>query len=109
MVQSTRPGGYEAYPKSNSLECNATRLGQATVSSSLAPEDGFFIHRELHKSLGSFVMGCDMQALYAFTRLQVAYAHINWQIFRKEVEALDGSDMKVLFFVGLNPAIISKV
>jgi hypothetical protein len=62
MVQSTRPGGYEAYPKSNSLEYSATRLGKAPVPSSLAPEDGFFIHGELQKSLGSFVMDCDMQS-----------------------------------------------
>jgi len=41
----------------------ATLLGEAIVASSLIPEDGLFIYKELKKSLGAFVLDSDMHAL----------------------------------------------
>lgn len=41
----------------------ATLLGEAIVASSLTPEDGLFVHKELKKSLSAFVLDSDMHAL----------------------------------------------
>ena len=50
-----------------------------------------------------------MHVLYSFTPVQAAHGIINWQIFRKEVECLDESNLRVLEFVGLKPHIINKM
>lgn len=41
----------------------ATLHGQAIVESSLTPEDGVRVYRELRKALGAFVLDSDMHAL----------------------------------------------
>lgn len=41
----------------------ATLLGEAVVASSLTPEDGLFVYKQLKKSLEAFVLDCDMHAL----------------------------------------------
>lgn len=79
----------------------ATLLGQAIVASSLTPEDGIFVHRELRKALQAFVMDGEMHVLYSFTPVQAAQGNIDWQIFLKEVEKLDESNQRALGFVGL--------
>jgi replicative superfamily II helicase len=91
------------------LDYSATLLGQAVVASSLAPEDGLFVHKELRRALQAFVMDGEMHALYSFTPVQAAHGNINWQIFRKEVGRLDESNMRVLEFVGLKPLVINKM
>ncbi len=75
------------------LDYSATLLGQAVVASSLAPEDGLFVHRELRRALRAFVMDGEMHVLYSFTPVQAAHGSIKWQIFRKEVERLDESNI----------------
>ncbi|CAD6445724.1 8e2f2837-c574-4635-9aec-9dd9add3c1ca [Sclerotinia trifoliorum] len=92
-----------------SFSYEATRLGQAVVASSLAPEDGLFVYKELQKSLEAFVLDGEMHALYTFTPVQVMQGNINWQIFRKEVDMLDESNLRVLGFVGLKPLLINKM
>ncbi|KAB8299282.1 hypothetical protein EYC80_001362 [Monilinia laxa] len=87
----------------------ATRLGQAVVASSLAPEDGLFVHKELRKSLEAFVLDGEMHVLYTFTPVQATQGNINWQVFRKEVDMLDESNLRVLGFVGLKPLLINKM
>jgi DNA polymerase theta len=95
--------------ESNGSEYSATFLGQAVVASSLAPEDGLFVHRELRKALQAFVMDGEMHVLYYFTPVQATHGNINWQIFRQEVERLDESNMRALEFVGLKPLVINKM
>lgn len=98
LVEETQSYSYEA-----------TRLGQALVASSLAPEDGLFVHRELRKSLEAFVLDGEMHVLYTFTPVQAMQGNINWQIFRKEVDMLDESNLRALGFVGLKPLLINKM
>ena len=88
---------------------DASTLGQAVVASSLTPEDGLFVHGELRKALKAFVMDGEMHVLYSFTPVQAAQANINWQIFRKEVESFDESNLRALDFVGLKPSVINKM
>ncbi|QSZ29948.1 hypothetical protein DSL72_004466 [Monilinia vaccinii-corymbosi] len=98
LVEQTQLHSYEA-----------TRLGQAVVASSLAPEDGLFVHKELRKSLEAFVLDGEMHVLYTFTPVQATQGSINWQVFRKEVDMLDESNLRVLGFVGLKPSLINKM
>jgi DNA polymerase theta len=93
----------------NGSEYSATSLGQAIVASSLTPEDGLFVHRELRKAMRAFVMDGEMHVLYSFTPVQAAHGNINWQIFRKEVDRLDESNLRVLEFVGLKPHVLNKM
>jgi len=67
------------------------------------------VHRELQKALRAFVMDGEMHVLYSFTPVQTSHENINWQIFRKEVESLDESNLRVLEFMGLKPLIINKM
>jgi hypothetical protein len=92
----------ELVKKAAAGEFAPTLLGQAIVASSLTPEDGLFVHAELCRALQAFVMDAEMHALYSFTPVQAAQTKINWQIFRKEVEGLSESNLRVLNFVGLS-------
>lgn len=88
----------------------ATLLSRAIVASSLTPEDGIFLHGELQRALQAFVMDGEMHIFYTFTPLQGSLAaDINWPIFRREMEALDESGLRVLRLVGVNPAFVNKM
>ena len=87
----------------------ATLLGQALVASSLAPEDGLFIHKQLKGAIQAFVMDGEMHCLYIFTPLQSTQGEVNWQIFRKEMDLLDDSGIRVLRYVGIEPAMVNKM
>lgn len=87
----------------------ATLVGEAIVASSLTPEDGIFVHKELRKSLQAFVLDAEMHILYTFTPIQSTSGPINWRIFRKEVESFDESNLRALGFIGLKPQVINKM
>jgi len=93
----------------NTNNIEATLLGQAIVASSLTPEDGIFIHKELRKALQAFALDGEMHVLYTFTPMQAAQGNINWRIFRQQVEMLDESNMRALGFIGLKPSVINKM
>ncbi|KAI1426928.1 P-loop containing nucleoside triphosphate hydrolase protein [Xylaria sp. FL1777] len=86
-----------------------TQLGKAVVASSLEPEDGAFVHRELERALQAFVMDGEMHILYTFTPVQELSPSINWQIFRSEVDALDDSGLRVMMFLGLKPSVVNRM
>jgi DNA polymerase theta len=88
---------------------HATLLGQAIIASSLSPEDGLFVHRELKKAQQAFVMDGEMHVLYLFTPIQAAQANVDWQKFLKEVEKLDESNQRALGFIGLKMTEISRM
>jgi replicative superfamily II helicase len=92
-------------------EYTATRLGYAIVASGLDPEDGIFIHAELQKALQAFVMDGEMHVLYNFTPVHALTdsSAINWRIFWNEMERLDESGMRVMTFLGLKPAVVTKL
>ena len=87
----------------------ATLLSKATVASSLTPEDGIFLHDELRRALQAFVMDGEMHIFYTFTPLYNAQTEINWPIFRRELESLDESGLRVLEFVGVNPSLVNRM
>lgn len=93
----------------DSTDYKATQLGKAVVASSLEPEDGAFVHRELQRALRAFVMDGEMHLLYTFTPVQDFAVNVNWQVFRNEMEALDDSGLRVLSFLGLKPIVINKM
>ncbi|KAI1156794.1 P-loop containing nucleoside triphosphate hydrolase protein [Nemania diffusa] len=87
----------------------ATQLGKAIVASSLEPEDGAFVHREMQRALQAFVMDGEMHILYTFTPVQESSISINWQAFRSEMEALDDSGLRVMAFLGLKPVVVNRM
>ena len=87
----------------------ATLLSQATVASYLTPEDGIFLHGELRRALQAFVMDGEMHIFYTFTPLYSAQTDINWPVFRREMESLDESGLRVLEFVGVNPGFVNRM
>ena len=99
LVKVDKFGGYEATP-----------LSQATVASYLSPDDGIFLHEELVRALRAFVMDGEMHVFYTFTPITISGAtDINWPIFRKEIEALEDSGLRVLELVGVSPAFVNKM
>lgn len=90
-------------------ELSTTKLGAATVSSSLTPEDGLFVYEELRKALQAFVMDGEMHILYTFTPVHETQASIDWRVFLREVESLNESDMRSLRLIGLKPSSINKM
>ncbi|KAH8591327.1 P-loop containing nucleoside triphosphate hydrolase protein [Bisporella sp. PMI_857] len=110
MVKSTlRDLEETSMIKKNGLELEATLLGHAIVASSLTPEDGLFVYRELTKALQAFVMDGEMHVLYTFTPVNAIRSAINWKVFLKEVEDFNESDTRALGFVGLSRTKISKM
>ncbi|KAL8953695.1 MAG: hypothetical protein Q9222_000440 [Ikaeria aurantiellina] len=88
----------------------ATPLSRATVGSCMTPEDGVFVHDELQRALRAFVMDGEMHVFYMFTPISIwGLGDINWRIFRREVERLDESGMRVLEFVGIKPAFVNRM
>jgi len=87
----------------------ATQLGKAVVASSLDPEDGAFVHREMQRTLRAFVMDGEMHILYTFTPVQELSMSVDWQVFRSEMEALDESGLRVMTFLGLKPTMINRM
>jgi replicative superfamily II helicase len=85
-----------------------TRLGRAIVVSSLTPEDGVFIYREMRRALESFVMDGEMHVFYIFTPVSAA-ADISWRVFRDELEELDDSGMRAFRCVGVNPGVVNRL
>lgn len=87
----------------------ATQLGKAIVASSLEPEDGAFVYRELQRALQAFVMDGEMHILYTFTPVQELANSIDWRIFRSEMEALDDSGLRTMEFLGLKPFVVNRM
>ncbi|KAL2041439.1 hypothetical protein N7G274_005821 [Stereocaulon virgatum] len=98
LVTLDRLGSYEA-----------TQLSQATVASYLTPEDGIFLYGELRRALRAFVMDGEMHIFYTFTPINNLGIDIKWPIFRREMEGLDESGLRVLEFVGVNPGLVNRM
>ncbi|KAI1469933.1 P-loop containing nucleoside triphosphate hydrolase protein [Daldinia caldariorum] len=94
-------GDFETY--------TATQLGKAIVTSSLEPEDGVFIHREMQRALRAFAMDGEMHVLYMFTPVHDTSTTIDWRVFRSEMEGLDDSGLRVMSFLGLKPTQVIKM
>jgi len=107
-VQELISAGFLTVGRIGSYE--ATRLSQATVGSSMSPEDGLLVHDELQQALRAFVMDGEMHIFYLFTPVQLyGQIRLDWQIFRREMESLDDSGLRVLGFIGVNPALVNKM
>ena len=87
----------------------ATQLSQATVASHLTPEDGIFLYGELRRALRAFVMDGEMHIFYTFTPVYNSGIDIKWPNFRREMEGLDESGLRVLEFVGVNPGLVNRM
>ena len=94
----------------NSGSYEASQLSRATVSSYMTPEDGLLIHDELRRAMQAFVMDGEMHIFYLFTPIHFyGTTEIDWQIFRREMENLEDSGMRVLKQIGVNPGLVIKM
>ena len=94
----------------NSGSYQATQLSRAVVSSYMTPEDGLLIHGELQRALQAFVMDGELHVFYLFTPIHLnGMTEIDWQIFRREMENLDDSGMRVLRLIGVKPGLVNKM
>ena len=99
LVKTDQDGSFEA-----------TALSKAIVASYLTPEDGLFLHSELRTALQAFVMDGEMHIFYTFAPVcNTGNVDINWCIFRKEIENLDESGLRVLRFVGVSPVQVNRL
>ena len=88
----------------------ATPLSKAIVASYLTPEDGLFLHDELRRALQAFVMDGEMHIYYTFTPIRhTGTVEMSWPIFRREMESLDESGLRVLRLVGGNPNLVNRM
>jgi replicative superfamily II helicase len=88
----------------------ATLLGQAVVASSLTPDDGLFVHAEFQRAMQAFVMDGEMHIFYMFTPVHsTGLGDIHWPIFRREIDGLDESGLRVLQFCGISPAFVNRM
>ena len=88
----------------------ATLLSKATVASYLAPEDGLFVHDKLRRAIRAFVMDGERHVYYTFTPISHSgTTEINWPVFRREMESLDESGLRVLELVGVSPSLINRM
>ncbi|KAJ4296015.1 hypothetical protein N0V88_004717 [Collariella sp. IMI 366227] len=87
----------------------ATLLGKAVVASSIDPEDGIFIHKELKRALQAFVLDGEMHVLYSFTPIQDLAGAINWRVFWKELQKFDDSALRVMDLLRLKPVTVNQM
>lgn len=88
----------------------STQLGQAIVAASLTPEDGLFVYDEIRRALRGFVLDGDLHIFYMFTPIQASsLGDISWATFREQLDELDESSMRVLEYVGVNPAFVNRM
>lgn len=106
-LQDLQERGFISIGDFSSFE--ATQLGKAIVTSSLDPEDGAFVHKELNRALQAFVMDGELHLLYTFTPVHQMSVNINWKVFANEMENLDDSGLRVLGFLGLKPTEINRM
>ena len=107
-IEQLKTDGFVELDSSGSYQ--ATQLSKATVSSYLSPEDGLLIHDELRRALQAFVMDGEMHVFYLFTPIQMnEMTQIDWPIFRREMENLDDSGMRVLRLIGINPGLVNNM
>ena len=87
-----------------------TRLGSAIVASSLSPEDGIIVHKDLERALRAFVMDGEMHIFYLFTPITTGLlTEASWPIFREQLETLDDSGIRALQLVGVKPALVNRL
>ena len=107
-IESLRTTGLITLNSDKSYQ--ATLLGQAAVAASLTPEDAVFIYRDFQRALQAFVMDGEMHVFYMFTPVQPSgLVDINWAVFRREMDGLDESGLRVLKYVGVNPATVNRM
>ncbi|XP_065089210.1 DNA polymerase theta [Ochlerotatus camptorhynchus] len=106
---------YEFIRLQNSAESGesllvSTPLGNACLSASMAPRDGFLLFGELQKSRQCFVLESELHAIYLVTPYSVSYQwqDISWVDFLERWENMDAAMRRVGELVGIRDAFLVK-
>ncbi|XP_062540713.1 DNA polymerase theta [Armigeres subalbatus] len=88
----------------------STPLGNACLSASMAPRDGFLLFSELQKSRQCFVLESELHAIYLVTPYSVSYQwqNISWVDFLERWESMDAAMRRVGELVGIRDAFLVK-
>ncbi|XP_041773751.1 DNA polymerase theta [Anopheles merus] len=104
-------GSTTATPKSTKRTVlSATRLGQACLSASLPPKDGFLLFSELQRARQCFVLESELHAIYLVTPYSVAYQwqQIDWMDFLDLWEKLPSASKRVGELVGVKESFMVR-
>lgn len=88
----------------------STPLGNACLSASMAPRDGFLLFSELQKSRQCFVLESELHAIYLVTPYSVSYQwqNISWVDFLERWENMDAAMRRVGELIGIRDAFLVK-
>lgn len=88
----------------------STPLGNACLSASMAPRDGFLLFGELQKSRQCFVLESELHAIYLVTPYSVSYQwqDISWVDFLERWENMDAAMRRVGELIGIRDAFLVK-
>lgn len=98
-------------PHGAGLSYEPTTLGVAIVASALTPEDGLFVHSEMKRALGSFVMESEMHTLYLFTPIPAIAAptDVDWPTFHKHLDSLSEADLRAFSLIGISLSRVARL
>jgi replicative superfamily II helicase len=97
----------------------ATILGKAIVSSALSIDEGLFVHRELDRSMRSFILDdelvnspnicTDWQHLIYHCTPVYAQCEVDYKALRNKIDGLSESSILVATTIGVSPALINRL
>ncbi|KAM4046137.1 LOW QUALITY PROTEIN: DNA polymerase theta [Anomaloglossus baeobatrachus] len=85
-----------------------TKLGSATLSSSLSPSEALGIFADLQRAMKGFVLENDLHILYLVTPVYEEWATIDWYQFFRLWEKLSVSMKRVAELVGIEEGFLAR-
>jgi replicative superfamily II helicase len=85
----------------------ANFLGKAIVMSALSIDEGLFVHRELQRSMRSFILDDELHLIYHCTPVY-AQCEVDWKILRAKFDGLPESSIVVATAIGVQPVLINR-
>ncbi|TPX37004.1 DNA-directed DNA polymerase [Synchytrium microbalum] len=89
--------------------CKATKLGMATVASSLSPEEAIVVFQELRAAMNSFVLAEDLHIVYQVTPTYFAYNDLDWNGVAQVYSRLGDAQSRVATAIGIDQGLVIKV
>ncbi|XP_035703456.1 DNA polymerase theta isoform X2 [Folsomia candida] len=91
-------------------EYMTTQLGSACLASSLSPDDGIAVYKELEKARKCFVLESELHIVYQVTPLYVSdqFRNLPWLDYLNIYNGLSPGDKKVADLVGIEEAFIMR-
>ncbi|TPX50567.1 DNA-directed DNA polymerase [Synchytrium endobioticum] len=89
--------------------CKATKLGMATVASSLSPEEANVVYQELRAAMNSFVLAEELHIVYQVTPTYFAWNELDWSNVLMIYQRLSDAQIRVAEAIGIDQGLIMRV